>query len=65
MAKKRKSKRKRKRRRELSWEEAIEEAFKLCKPVLDKLREYDLKEGSSEEWGIDLKRVAKDSTRSL
>jgi len=37
--KKRKSKRK---RREMSWDEALELALKLSKPVLDKLREYDL-----------------------
>jgi len=28
--------------RELTWEEAIELSFKRLKPILDKLRKYDL-----------------------
>ena len=34
---------KKRRKKEMSWDEAIELALKLSKPVLDKLREYDMK----------------------
>ena len=33
--------------RTITWEEAIEKAVKYTKPILDKLREYDLKKSKT------------------
>ena len=49
MAKKRFEGKMRKRKKTPTWEEALEHAFRHMKPVLDKLRDYNLGKVCEEE----------------